>query len=76
MVLVRDAWMSSEGWRDEAHSLQNLESSGLSVLHCGHFVAIIDPNCRQKDIKSKEMCQMGLFCFDQHGLVLFLLDHR
>jgi hypothetical protein len=32
---------SPGGFSGEAHSLQNLESSGFSVLHLGHCVVIV-----------------------------------
>jgi hypothetical protein len=44
MVLVRDTAISSDGGRAVAHSLQNLESAGLSVWHFGHFTFTVFPS--------------------------------
>jgi len=40
-VFVWETGISSEEGREVAHSLQYLESEGLSVLHLGHFVPIV-----------------------------------
>ena len=42
-VFVGEAGISSENGNGVAHSLQNLESEGLSVRHLGHFIIIVFP---------------------------------
>jgi len=44
MVFVRETANASEEGKAVAHSLQNLESAGLSVWHFGHFIVTIFPS--------------------------------
>jgi hypothetical protein len=44
MVSVGIGEVSSEEGSGVAHSLQNLESEGFSVLHFGHLLSMIRPN--------------------------------